>query len=89
MNMTNMNFNDETPLKDNIKQALSSLPNSDLQEAARTLINTLGYTSERLFELSGNPREFINHFPRFFGKSVQIRKIISFKLPTPPTSSSN
>ena len=50
-------------IKDLIRSALAKVPKSDFLAAAKVILATLGYRSERTLELSGRVDEFIDRFP--------------------------
>ena len=50
-------------LKEHIRVALTDMPNRNFLSATRDLLDVLGYQSERIMELSGDPEDFIQQFP--------------------------
>ena len=50
-------------LKERIRVALTDMPNKNFLSATRDLLDVLGYQSERIMELSGDPEDFIQQFP--------------------------
>ena len=72
-------------LKEHIRVALTDMPNKNFLSATRDLLNVLGYQSERIMELSGDPEDFIRQFPvlnentstvQTFRKQVQSIQIV-------------
>ena len=49
--------------KEQILSALETIPDSDFRAAAKDLLEVLGYRSDRIMELSGDPKDFIRQFP--------------------------
>ncbi len=49
--------------KQQISSALAAIPDSDLLSTTNALLDILGYQSERIMELSGNPEDFSQQFP--------------------------
>ncbi len=50
-------------LKGRIRVALAGMPNKNFLSATRDLLDVLGYQSDRLLELSGDPEDFIQQLP--------------------------
>ncbi len=72
-------------LKERIRVALTDMPNKNFLLATRDLLDILGYQSERMLELSGDPEDFIQQFPALnentgteqtFRKHVQSIQIV-------------
>ena len=72
-------------LKEHIRVALTDMTNKNFLSATRDLLNVLGYQSERIMELSGDPEDFIQQFPapnentgteQTFHKHVQSIRIV-------------
>ena len=49
-------------MRENIQAALEAIPTCDFLAATKDLLNILGYQSERIMELSGDPEDFIQQF---------------------------
>lgn len=49
--------------KEQILSALATIPDSDFLTAAKDLLAVLGYRSNRIMELSGDPEDFIQQLP--------------------------
>ena len=72
-------------MRENIQSALKAIPTCDFLSATKDLLNILGYQSERIMELSGDPEDFIQQFPALnentsteqtFRKHVQSIQIV-------------
>ncbi len=72
-------------MRENIQSALKAIPTYDFLSATKDLLNILGYQSERIIELSGDPEDFIQQFPALnentgteqtFRKHVQSIRIV-------------
>ena len=49
--------------KEQILSALAAIPDSDFLATTKDLLEVLGYRSERILKLSGDPEDFIQQFP--------------------------
>ncbi len=72
-------------MRENIQSALKAIPTYDFLSATKDLLNILGYQSERIMELSGDPEDFIQQFSALnentgteqtFRKHVQSIRIV-------------
>ncbi len=50
-------------LKERIQSTLAGVPNKNFLLTTKNLLDVLGYQSERMLELSGDPEDFIQQFP--------------------------
>ena len=53
-------------MRENIQSALKAIPTCDFLSTTKGLLNILGYQSERIMELSGDPEDFIQQFPALY-----------------------
>ncbi len=84
-------------MRENIQSALKAIPTCDFLLATKDLLNILGYQSERIMELSGDPEDFSQQFPapnqntrteQDFRENAQSMRFI-FQLTSDEIASSN
>ena len=83
--------------KEQILSALATIPDSDFLAVTKDLLRVLGYRSDRIMELSGDPEDFILQFPapnentrteQTFCENAQSVRLI-FQLTSDEIASSN